>query len=98
MLADHFTGPVHTGDSDMTKPLTDLRNVACGLLLGVADLRMGQAPAAHQTSPRYQITAIRNSDGNLEFVILDHETNKVYQKPGFSINRSGTTVEELLKR
>ena len=81
----------------MNKPLIDLRSVACGLLLGVGvTLAMGQAPAAPQTSPRYQITTARDSNGNLEFIILDHQSNRLYQKRTGSI-KDGTTVEQLLK-
>ena len=81
----------------MNKSLIDLRNIACGLLLGVGvTLAMAQAPAAPQPSPRYQITALRGAGDSLELIILDHATNRLYQeRPGFIQN--ATTVEQLLK-
>jgi hypothetical protein len=82
----------------MNKPLIDLRSIAFGLLLGVGvTFAMGQAPAAPQIPARYQITTMRDSNGNLEFIILDHQTSRLYQKRTGSI-KDGTTVEQLLKQ
>jgi hypothetical protein len=82
----------------MDNRLTDLRNVACGLILGVAlTLAMGQAPAERHASPRYQITAFAGLRGP-EAIILDHETNKVYWKPMKDITDDGVTVDNMLKK
>jgi len=78
------------------KRLTGLRNVALGLLLGVClTLAVGQA-AAPPAPARYQITAFRGTDGNLEFIVLDHRTNKIYHEVEGPV-ADGTTVESLLR-
>ena len=82
----------------------DVRNVVVGLLTGVViTVAVGQvaAPDRRQAPPppvqRYQITAMRDNNGNEYLYILDHQTQKLYRKSTHGIEGNWPTVDQLIQ-
>ena len=81
----------------------DVRNVVVGLLTGVVvTVAAGQAGAPDGRQPavppvqRYQITGMRDNNGNEYLYILDHQTQKLYRKSTHGIEGNAPTVEQLI--
>jgi hypothetical protein len=86
----------------MTQRSGDVRNAVIGLLTGVvATLAMGQAAAPDRRQPqpvqRYQITGMRDNNGNEYLYVLDHQTQKVYRVSTHGIQGNSPTVEQLIR-
>ena len=91
----------------MSQRSRDVRNVAVGLFTGVvATLALGQAaapqgrqplPVQPPPVPRYQITGMRDNNGNEYLYVLDHQTQKVHRVSAHGIQGNSPTVEQLIR-
>jgi hypothetical protein len=90
----------------MSQRPRDLRNLATGVVLGVvATLALGQARApdrrpaqpVQERVQRYQISAMRDNNGNDYLFILDHETQQVHRRSANGIGANSPTVMQLIK-
>ena len=91
----------------MSQRSRDVRNVAVGLFTGVvATLALGQAAAPERRQPlpmpplpvpRYQITGMRDDNGNEYLYVLDHQTQKVHRVSTHAIQGNSPTVEQLIR-
>jgi hypothetical protein len=82
--------------------MRELRNLGIGLVLGLlVSIAIGQAAAPKNApDPRYQIAMLKDTvAGNVEFFILDHQTNKVYYRllGLHQLRPDGTPVEKIIE-